>query len=88
MGNLAPLIVAGLGDNLAVDGAGQVIRSPQVVGVVVGMQLALLVQQGRRTSLDTLHNHAQPGLIAVDIAVGKAVALCIKLLLHQFQRQE
>ena len=71
--------VTGPGDDLAVERAGQVISGPQVVGVVVGAQLASLVQQGRGAGLDALHHHAQPVLVAVDIAIGVA----IDFLLHQ-----
>lgn len=59
--------VTGPGDDLAVERAGQVISGPQLVGVVVGVQLAPLVQQGRGAGLDALHHHAQPVLVAVDI---------------------
>lgn len=71
--------VTGPGDDLAVERAGQVISGPQVVGVVVGVQLASLVQQGRGAGLDALHHDGEAGLVAVDIAVGEAVGL----LLHQ-----
>ena len=54
------------GDGLAVDRAGQ------VIGVVVGVQLTIRVQQRRRAVLNALHRHAQAGLVAVDIAVGEA----------------
>ena len=48
VGDLVPLIVAGPRDDLAVDRAGQVIGGPQVVGVIVGVQLTVRIQQRRR----------------------------------------
>ena len=71
--------VTGPGDNLAVERAGKVISGSQIVGVVVGVQLVPLVQQGRGAGLDALHHHAQPIHVAVDIAIGGA----IDFLLHQ-----
>ena len=79
VGDLAPLIVAGPGDDLAVDGAGQVIRGAQVVSVVVGVQLTPAVQQGGGAVLNALDHDGEPGLVTVDVAVGEAV----DLLLHQ-----
>lgn len=79
MGDLAPLAVAGPGDHLAVDSGGQVIRGAKIITVVVGVQLALFVQQGRGAGLNTLDNNAQTGLITVHIAVIQAV----DLVLHQ-----
>lgn len=79
MGDLPPLAVAGPGDDLAVDGGGQVIRGAQIVAVVVGVQLALVVQQAGGAVLNALDHNAQTGLVAVHIAVIQAV----DLVLHQ-----
>ena len=77
--DLAPLVVAGPRDDAAVHGGGQVVRSPQVVRVVVGMELALVVEHCGAAVLNALDHDAQPGLVAVDVPVIQAV----DLVLHQ-----
>lgn len=79
MGDLAPLAVAGPGDDLAVDRAGQIIRGAQIITVIVGVQLTGIIQQTGRAVLNALDHDAQTGLVAVHIAVIQAV----HLMLHQ-----
>ena len=79
MGDLAPLAVAGPGDDLAVDSAGQVIRGAKVVAVIVGIQLTIAVQQAGGAGLNALDHDRQTSLVAVHIAVIQAV----HLMLHQ-----
>ena len=67
--DLAPLAVAGPGNHPAVHRAGEVVSSAQIVAVVVGVQLTPVIQHRGGTVLNALHHHAQPGLVAVDIAV-------------------
>lgn len=79
MGDLTPLVVGGPRNDLAVDCAGQVIGGPQIIAVVVGVQLVLLIQQGSRTILNPLHHNRQPVRSAVHITIIQAV----DLMLHQ-----
>ena len=79
VGDLAPLVVAGPGDDLAVDCAGQVIRSTQIITVVIGVQLTGVIQQAGGAVLNALDHNAQTSLVAVHIAVIQAV----HLMLHQ-----
>jgi len=83
VGDLAPLVVAGPGDDLAVDGAGQVIRGAQIVGhgdqiaggiVAIGNFLSIIIVNGSHQIKGVI---GVLGGVAVMIGFGHQVSVAV-----------